>query len=72
MPLVTGDGLRASHLDPEVPRAIHRWNGYAWEPHGTAGPLGEAQRLLCPRAEERPPGGRNGAPAAQDRSRQTP
>ncbi|MCT6777438.1 DUF6087 family protein [Streptomyces sp. CS7] len=46
---MTGDGLRASQLDPEVPRAIHRWNGYAWEPHGTAGPLGEAQRLLYPR-----------------------
>ncbi|WP_239008713.1 DUF6087 family protein [Streptomyces sp. Tue 6075] len=40
---------------------MQRRNGDAWEPHGTAGPLGEAHRLLYPRAEERPPGGRNRA-----------
>ncbi|WP_338104658.1 DUF6087 family protein [Streptomyces cavourensis] len=33
---------------------MQRWNGYAWEPHGTAANLAEAQRLLHPR-DERPP-----------------
>ncbi|MFJ4704614.1 DUF6087 family protein [Streptomyces anulatus] len=52
VPLVTGDGPKASHLNPEAPRAIQRWNGYAWEPHGTTASLAEAQRLVYPRVEE--------------------
>ncbi|MFI2359563.1 DUF6087 family protein [Streptomyces anulatus] len=36
----------------DAPRAIQRWNGCAWEPHGTASNLAEAQRLLHPRVEE--------------------
>ncbi|MFJ6610307.1 DUF6087 family protein [Streptomyces sp. NPDC091289] len=54
VPLVTGDGPKGSHLNPDTPRAIQRWNGYAWEPHSTAANLAEAQRLLHPRAEEPP------------------
>ncbi|MFG3407760.1 DUF6087 family protein [Streptomyces sp. NPDC048142] len=54
MPLVTGDGPKGAHLNPDAPRVIQRWNGYAWEPHGTAANLAEARRLLHPRAEERP------------------
>ncbi|RST20656.1 hypothetical protein EF908_26410 [Streptomyces sp. WAC04770] len=54
VPLVSGDGPKASHLNPDSPRAIQRWNGYTWEPHGTAANLAEAQRLLHPR-DERPP-----------------
>ncbi|MFI8087092.1 DUF6087 family protein [Streptomyces sp. NPDC086080] len=52
--LVSGDGPRGSHLNPEAPRVIQRWNGYAWEPHGYAANLAEAQRLLYPR-DEAPP-----------------
>ncbi|MFD3813597.1 DUF6087 family protein [Streptomyces rubiginosohelvolus] len=55
VPLVTGDGPKASHLNPDVPRAIQRWNGYAWEPHGTAATLAEAQRIVYPRVEEQLP-----------------
>ncbi|MFI7291020.1 DUF6087 family protein [Streptomyces anulatus] len=52
VPLVTGDGPKGAHLNPNTPRAIQRWNGYTWEPHGTAASLAEAQRLLYPRVEE--------------------
>ncbi|MFW3474322.1 DUF6087 family protein [Streptomyces microflavus] len=55
VPLVSGDGPKGSHLNPGAPRAIQRWNGYTWEPHGTAANLVETQRLLHPRDEERPP-----------------
>jgi hypothetical protein len=51
VPLVTGDGPRASHLNPDAPRAIQRWNGHAWEPHGFAANLAEARRILFPRSE---------------------
>ncbi|WP_030208313.1 DUF6087 family protein [Streptomyces bikiniensis] len=51
VPLVTGDGPRASHLNPDAPRAIQRWNGHLWEAHGFAANLAEARRLLFPRAE---------------------
>ncbi|MGW6459851.1 DUF6087 family protein [Streptomyces sp. NPDC055078] len=44
----------SSHLNPDAPRAIQRWNGYAWEPHAFAANLAEAQRILHPRAEEPP------------------
>ncbi|MEU4179743.1 DUF6087 family protein [Streptomyces sp. NPDC026589] len=54
VPLVTGDGPKGSHLAPDAPRAIQRWNGYAWGPHGPAANLAEAQRLLHPRAAEPP------------------
>ncbi|MGW3438430.1 DUF6087 family protein [Streptomyces bacillaris] len=53
VPLVSGDGPKASRLNPDSPRAIQRWNGYTWEPHGTAASLAEAQRLPHPR-DERP------------------
>lgn len=32
VPVARGDGPRASHLNPDVPRAIERWNGHMWEP----------------------------------------
>ncbi|MFE7513778.1 DUF6087 family protein [Streptomyces sp. NPDC057540] len=54
VPLVTGDGPRASHLNPDAPRAIQRWNGHLWEPHGFAANLTEAQRVLFPRAGASP------------------
>ncbi|MFJ1590920.1 DUF6087 family protein [Kitasatospora albolonga] len=54
VPLVSGDGPKGSHLNPAAPRAIQRWNGYAWEPHGTAADLTATQRLLYPR-DENPP-----------------
>ncbi|MFF2719011.1 DUF6087 family protein [Streptomyces sp. NPDC058011] len=54
VPLVSGDGPKAAHLNPDAPRAIQRWNGYAWEPYGTVANLAEARRLLYPRVEEPP------------------
>lgn len=54
VPLVTGDGPRASHLNPEAPRAIQRWNGHMWEPHGFAVNLAEARRMMSPRFEVAP------------------
>ncbi|MDT0398894.1 MULTISPECIES: DUF6087 family protein [Streptomyces] len=52
--LVVGDGPKGSHLNPDAPRVIQRWNGYTWEPHGYAANLAEAQRLLYPYDEEPP------------------
>jgi hypothetical protein len=52
MPVVSGDGPRGSHLNPDAPRAIERWNGYTWEPHGFAANLLEAQAILFPEANE--------------------
>jgi hypothetical protein len=54
VPLVSGDGPKGSHLNPDAPRIIQRWNGYAWEPHGFAADLAEAQRILHPWAEGAP------------------
>jgi hypothetical protein len=52
VPLVPGAGRQGSHLHPDAPRAIQRWNGHMWEPHGFAVNLAEAQRVLFPDAQE--------------------
>ncbi|MFE1315031.1 DUF6087 family protein [Streptomyces sp. NPDC058755] len=57
VPVVSGDGPRASHLNPEAPRAIERWNGHMWEPYGFAANLAEAKAVLYPEASEPPPAG---------------
>ncbi|MFJ2782934.1 MULTISPECIES: DUF6087 family protein [unclassified Streptomyces] len=54
VPLVTGDGPRASHLNPDAPRAIQRWNGHLWEAHGFAANLAEARLILFPHPEAAP------------------
>ncbi|WP_411076705.1 DUF6087 family protein [Streptomyces sp. cmx-10-25] len=54
VPLVTGDGPRASRLNPDAPRAIQRWNGHLWEPYGFAVDLAEARRVLFPRTDAAP------------------
>lgn len=51
VPLVTGDGPRASHLNPDAPRAIQWWNGHLWEAYGFAANLAKARRILLPHAE---------------------
>ncbi|MGW3927351.1 DUF6087 family protein [Streptomyces microflavus] len=48
VPLVPGDGPKGSHLNPEAPRAIQRWNGYAWEPYGTAAKPGRDRTPPAP------------------------
>ncbi|MFD7469635.1 DUF6087 family protein [Streptomyces tendae] len=48
VPLVAGDGPRGTHLAPDAPRVIQRWNGHEWEPHGFAADLAEARRVLHP------------------------
>ncbi|MFJ5779760.1 DUF6087 family protein [Streptomyces sp. NPDC093094] len=53
-------GPQGAHLHPDAPRAIQRWNGHTWEPHGFAANYAEAQRILHPRPEEP-----EAAPAAQ-------
>jgi hypothetical protein len=52
VPIVTGDGPQGSHLNPEAPRAIERWNGHAWEPQGFASNLAEAKGILYPEISE--------------------
>ena len=52
VPLVSGNGPKGSHLHPDAPRVIQRWNGHAWEPHGFAANLTEAQRILHPPAAQ--------------------
>ncbi|MFF3327680.1 DUF6087 family protein [Streptomyces sp. NPDC002889] len=52
VPIVSGDGPKGSHVNPDAPRAIERWNGHAWEPHGFAPNFAEAKRILYPEAAE--------------------
>jgi hypothetical protein len=52
VPVVSGDGPKGSHVNPDAPRAIERWNGHAWEPDGFAPNLREAKRILFPEAAE--------------------
>ncbi|MFJ8308759.1 MULTISPECIES: DUF6087 family protein [unclassified Streptomyces] len=57
VPVVSSTGPRGSHVAPDAPRAIERWNGYAWEPYGFASNLAEAQAMLFPETNEPPPPG---------------
>ncbi|MFD9477979.1 DUF6087 family protein [Streptomyces nojiriensis] len=50
VPIASGDGPKGAHLNPDAPRAIERWNGHAWEPHGFASNLAEAKRIQYPEA----------------------
>ncbi|MFJ5288727.1 DUF6087 family protein [Streptomyces sp. NPDC088348] len=52
VPLASGEGPKGSHLNSDAPRAIQRWNGYSWEPHGFASNLAETKRILYPEATE--------------------
>ncbi|UIX31735.1 DUF6087 family protein [Streptomyces sp. GQFP] len=54
VPVVSGDGPGGSHLHPEAPRAIERWNGHTWEPYGFAANLAAAKALLYPESGEPP------------------
>jgi hypothetical protein len=54
VPVVSGDGPRGTHVNPDAPRAIERWNGHSWEPYGFAANLHEAQRILYPEAARDP------------------
>ncbi|MEV6834637.1 DUF6087 family protein [Streptomyces sp. NPDC051133] len=57
VPVASGDGPRASHLNPDAPRAIERWNGHVWEPYGFAATLAEAKAILYPETDEPSPPG---------------
>lgn len=57
VPVVPGGGPRASHLNPDAPRAIERWNGHTWEPYGFAASLAEAKAILYPQPDEPSPPG---------------
>lgn len=57
VPVVPCDGPRASHLNPDAPRAIERWNGHTWELYGFADSLAEAQAILYPGANDPSPSG---------------
>ncbi|QOV36414.1 hypothetical protein IM697_41555 [Streptomyces ferrugineus] len=57
VPVVPCDGPRASHLNPDAPRAIERWNGHTWELYGFADSLAEAQAILYPEANDPSPSG---------------
>ncbi|MFD9220296.1 DUF6087 family protein [Streptomyces sp. NPDC060064] len=57
VPLGGDTGPRGSHLNPDTPRAIQRWNGHTWEPYGFAANLAEAKRVLFPSTEVAPASG---------------
>lgn len=57
VPLVDGDAPRASHLNPDAPRAIQQWNGRMWQPYSFAANLAEARRVLFPNTEISPSSG---------------
>ncbi|MFJ8489458.1 DUF6087 family protein [Streptomyces sp. NPDC094038] len=52
VPVVSGDGPKASHLHPDAPRAVERWNGHTWEPYGFVANLAEAKAILHPEVNE--------------------
>ncbi|GGU41142.1 hypothetical protein GCM10010211_00120 [Streptomyces albospinus] len=54
VPIVSGYGPKGSHLNPNAPRVIERWNGHAWEPCAFAANLAETKRILYPEAQEPP------------------
>nr|WSY54136.1 DUF6087 family protein [Streptomyces sp. NBC_00886] len=54
VPVVSGGGPRASHLNRDAPRVIERWNGHTWEPHAFAANLAEAKAFLYPEASPPP------------------
>ena len=57
VPVVPSNGPRASHLNPDAPRAIERWNGHTWELYGFAAGLAETQAILYPEAGKPSPSG---------------
>jgi hypothetical protein len=57
VPVVPGNGPRASHLNPDAPRAIECWNGHTWEVYGCAAGLAEARAILYPEAAPLSPSG---------------
>ncbi|WP_329251711.1 DUF6087 family protein [Streptomyces sp. NBC_01478] len=54
VPVVSADGPRAAHLNPEAPRAIERWNGHTWEPYAFAADLAGAKAILYPETSPTP------------------
>ncbi|GAB2720260.1 DUF6087 family protein [Kitasatospora kifunensis] len=54
-PVVTGDGPKGAHVNPNAPRVIERWNGHLWEPYALVCDLAEARRILHPEAKEPAP-----------------
>ncbi|MEV5136209.1 DUF6087 family protein [Streptomyces syringium] len=50
IPIVSGDSPKGSHVQPDAPRAIERWNGHDWEPYAFVASLVEAKRMLFPEA----------------------
>ncbi|MBT2506163.1 hypothetical protein J7I98_09680 [Streptomyces sp. ISL-98] len=54
VPIVSDDGPKGWHLNPDAPRAIERWNGHAWEPYAFTTNLAEAKRILHPEAGSAP------------------
>ncbi|MBB1245830.1 hypothetical protein GL263_20060 [Streptomyces durbertensis] len=57
VPIVPGGGPRASHVSPDAPRLVERWNGHGWEFHVLAANLAEAKRILYPEAAGQPASG---------------
>ncbi|AYG81931.1 hypothetical protein DWB77_04098 [Streptomyces hundungensis] len=71
VPIVSGNSPKGSHVSPDAPRAIERWNGHAWEPYGFATSLAETKRILFPEANKLAAGspGLAGQPLAPGRGR---
>ncbi|MFZ3493109.1 DUF6087 family protein [Streptomyces sp. 5.8] len=47
---LTDGPARGGHVQPEAPRAIERWDGYAWEPVTIARDYAATRRLIDPTA----------------------
>ncbi|WP_431771159.1 DUF6087 family protein [Streptomyces cucumeris] len=54
LPVRGSEGPCGGQPEPDAPRLVEKWNGYAWESHEIAMNLAEAQRLLRSR-DEGPP-----------------
>ncbi|MFF3004912.1 DUF6087 family protein [Kitasatospora sp. NPDC057940] len=44
--VIVGHENRPSHLHPDLPRLLLRWDGYQWTPEGYAENYASAQRFL--------------------------
>ncbi|MBX9397179.1 hypothetical protein K4749_27180 [Streptomyces sp. TRM72054] len=59
-------GPRASHIDPDGPRALLAWNGTAWEAVGVAANAAEARKFLGYVCAPAPEGASGGRPTGQE------
>lgn len=68
VPMAPGPA-RAAHVEPDKPRAIERWNGYAWQPYTVAANYAQAKQILYPPPKQDGPSAGGGPVPVRGRGR---